>query len=250
MPQPTGPVTSQALARCLLQPGQIVERELLDPALPRSIPYRIYLPPCYAADAQRRYPVLYLFHGLELTDSQWDDLGADEAATHLIASGAAPPFLLVMPWERKGLDFESAVLDYLLPAIEREFAASQDRSTRAVAGISRGAGWALRFGLKHPEVFGAAGMHSPAVLVPDLYDLPGWLEQRPPADFPRLWIDIGDRDPLRFSALELTAILDDFDVAYAWRMYPGWHAAEYWSAHMQVYLRWQVAQWRQLEMAP
>ena len=220
--------------------------ELIDPALPRSLPYRIYLPPCYGRPEIQGYPVLYLLHGLERTDSHWDDLGADEAANRLIAAGDAPPFLMVMPWERKGLDFESALVDFLLPAIERTYRALPDRSGRAMAGISRGAGWALRIGTNHPEVFGAVGLHSPAVLVPDLYNLPGLLAGLPPDSLPNLWIDIGDRDPLLVSALRLAALLDQQEVRYSWRLYPGWHAEDYWAAHMQVYLRWHVAQWQEL----
>jgi acetyl esterase/lipase len=90
------------------------------------------------------------------------------------------------------------------------------------------------------------GLHSPAVLVPDLYNLPGLLAGLPHDSLPNLWIDIGDRDPLRVSALGLAALLDQQGVRYSWRLYPGWHAAEYWAAHMQVYLRWHVAQWQDL----
>jgi len=191
--------------------------DLVDPALPRSLPYRVYLPPCYGRLEAQSYPVLYLLHGLGRTDSQWDDLGADEAADRLIAAGDAPPFLMVMPWERKGLEFESALVDFLLPAIEREYLALPNRSGRAMAGISRGAGWALRIGTNHREIFGAVALHSPAVLVPDLYNLPGLLAGLPPDSLPNLWIDIGDRDPLRVSALELASLLDQEGVGYACR---------------------------------
>jgi enterochelin esterase-like enzyme len=217
--------------------------ELLDPGLPRSLPYRIYLPPCYGQPKAGGYPALYLLHGLERTDSQWDDLGADETAFKLIAAGDAPPFLLVMPWERKGLDFEAAVVDYLLPAVERQYAARSDRSARAIAGISRGAGWALRIGLNHPELFAAVGLHSPAVLPPDLFTLPARLDSLAPGELPALWIDIGERDSLRSSVDQLTALLDEHGVSYTWRLYPGGHTEDYWAAHMQVYLRWQVARW-------
>jgi len=228
----------------------VVVTELVDPALPRSLPYRIYLPPCFGLPETKGYPVLYLLHGLDRTDSQWDDLGADEAADRLIAAGDAPPFLMVMPWERKGLDFESVLVDFLLPAIEREYLALPNRSGRAMAGISRGAGWALRIGTNHPEVFGAVGLHSLAVLVPDLYNLPGLLAGLPPDSLPRLWIDIGDRDPLRVSALQLASLLDEEGVRYTWRLYPGWHTEEYWAAHLEVYLRWHVAQWQDVPLNP
>jgi len=248
-PSPSSPLSAPVVPTpttppaCLSQPGQIIVTELLDAALPRSLPYRIYLPPCYGRAGAAGYPTLYLLHGLERTDSQWDDLRADEVAGEMITGGDAPPFLLVMPWERKGLDFEAAVVDYLIPAVEREYSARPERSARAIAGISRGAGWALRIALNHPQVFAAAGLHSPAVLPPDLFTLPGLLESLAPSDLPALWIDIGDRDPLRASAEQLTALLDEAAVTYTWRLYPGRHTEAYWAAHMQVYLRWQVARW-------
>jgi enterochelin esterase-like enzyme len=234
----------------LFEAGRIEQTELVDPALPRSLPYRIYLPACYDRPEFRGFPVLYLLHGLSRTDSQWDDLGADEVADGLIAAGDAPPFLMVMPWERLGLDFESAVVDTLVPAVERRYRAHSDRSMRAIAGISRGAGWALRIGVNHPEVFGAVGLHSPAILPPDLYTLPGLLAEAPPNGWPALWIDIGDRDGLRTSAQDLAAMLDKYGVEYSWRAYPGYHTEEYWAAHLQVYLRWHAAQWQAARMGP
>lgn len=242
-PSTTPTPADPARAPCLSEPGSIVQTELIDPALPRSLPYRIYLPGCYGRAEIQTYPVLYLLHGLSRTDSQWVDLGANAAADGLIAAGDAPPFLMVMPWERLGLDFESAVVDYLVPAVERQYLAAPDRSRRAIAGISRGAGWALRIGVNHPDVFGAVALHSPAVLPPDLYALPGLLAGMPPDSLPTLWIDIGDRDGLRASALELAAILNEHEVEYSWRLYPGYHTEEYWAAHLQVYLRWHAAQW-------
>jgi enterochelin esterase-like enzyme len=228
---------------CLGQPGQIVEAELEDPALPRSLPYRVYLPACYAALPQARFPALYLLHGLAATDSQWDALGADEAAEALIAAGAAPPFLIVMPWERKGLEYESAIVDFLVPAIDATYHTRADREGRALGGISRGAGWALRIGIRHPDLFSALGLHSPAVIVPDLYYLPGWLQAVPAGQMPRLWIDIGDHDVLLASARELTAVLDDTQVPYAWHLFTGYHEPAYWSAHVEEYLRWYSAGW-------
>ena len=55
--------------------------ELIDPALPRSLPFRIYLPPCYGQPEIRDYPVLYLLHGQTYRDDQWVNLGAPVAVT-------------------------------------------------------------------------------------------------------------------------------------------------------------------------
>jgi enterochelin esterase-like enzyme len=217
--------------------------ELDDPALFRPLPYRIYLPGCYAEWPEAHFPTLYLLHGLQATDAQWDDLGADDVAARLIASGEIPPLIIVMPWERRGLDYESAIADVLVPWVDASFRTIPSREGRAIGGLSRGAGWALRIAFQHPGLFSALGLHSPAILSPDLYNLPFWLEGLSPQDLPRIWIDIGDRDPLRPSTLELAAIFDQAEVAYAWHPNQGYHAPDYWASHMQEYLIWYSLGW-------
>ena len=221
----------------------MVIRELVDPDLPRSIPFRIYLPPCFVEHPSWSYPTLYLFHGVTGTDAQWDEMGADETAEELIVAGAAPPFLIVMPWERRGLDWQDAILNHLFPYVESVYRASPDPELRALGGLSRGAGWAFRMGFSQPRTVGAVGMHSPAVLPPDLYLVPIWVQDVAPKDLPRLWIDIGDHDSLRPSALELTALLDGLQVGYTWNLFPGDHLWEYWESHLGQYLRWYAEAW-------
>jgi enterochelin esterase family protein len=188
-------------------------------------------------------PILLMLHGLLATDEQWQDLGIGDAADRLIRAGEAPPFLIVLPWERKGLDYESALVDHLLPYIQKTYRGSLERDQIAIGGLSRGGGWALRIGLKHPDVFAAVGLHSPAVLSPDLYYLRDWIGDLAPDDRPRIWIDIGDHDSLRTSVFELTDLLDELGVAYTWTLAPGDHLPEYWSAHLDDYLRWYSQSW-------
>jgi enterochelin esterase-like enzyme len=227
---------------CLLQPGRIVSDELLDDDLPRSIPFRVYVPPCYD-ESSDDLPVLLMLHGLLATDQQWLELGIDKAANGLIARGGAPPFLMVMPWERRGLEFETAVVEHLLPHVQTTYRATDERGRVAIGGLSRGGGWALRIGLNHPEVFGSVGLHSPAVLTPDLYYIPEWVEALPEDQQPRLWIDIGDHDSLRASVFELTDLLTSLGYEHEWRLDPGDHTPEYWSSHLEAYLRWYSKFW-------
>jgi S-formylglutathione hydrolase FrmB len=77
-----------------------------------------------------------------------------------------------------------------------------------------------------------------------LYYIPGWIEAMPPRDVPRVWVDVGERDPLRPSTLELTAVLDQADFVYEWHLNPGTHAAEYWISNMEEYLRWYAEGWQ------
>ncbi len=228
---------------CLSQPGEIRAGELDDPALFRHLPYRIYLPACYTEWPDARFPTLYLLHGLQATDAQWDDIGIDEAADRLIATGEITPLLIVMPWERRGLDYAPAIAEILVPWIDRSFRTVASAEGRAIGGLSRGAGWALRIAFQHPGLFSSLGLHSPAALSPDLYNLPFWLEALPSDEFPRIWVDIGDRDSLRASTLELIDLFDQADVTYEWHPNQGYHAPEYWSSHLEEYLMWYSLGW-------
>jgi enterochelin esterase-like enzyme len=225
------------------EPGQVIVEEYIDLDLPRSIPYRVYLPPCYQAPPAGAYPVLVLLHGLLFTDGQWDELGVNEAADDLIRSGAMPPAVIVMPWERKGLDSDSAVTETLLPHIRAAYAGAGDHTNTAIGGLSRGAGWALRIGLKHPGEFGAIGLHSPAVIPPDLYFLPDWIEAARDVGVPRLWIDFAERDTSRAGAQELASVLAGLGLTYAASSAPGEHASTYWSSRVPDYLTWYGLGW-------
>ena len=246
-PKPATATPSDEDEGCKETAGQMIQTELVDAELPRSLPYRVYLPPC-ASEAQGQLPTLYLLHGLARTDAQWDELGADEVALGLVVAEQAPPFLIVMPWERLGLEYEQTIVDYLIPHIESEYGASSDRALRSIGGISSGAGWALRIGLQHPELFQAIGLHSPAVLIPDMFMLPSWIEAIPMERMPELWIDIGDRDPLRLSLPDLTTLFDEADVPYILRSYPGEHIETYWADNVEDYLRWYVSGWLDREL--
>jgi enterochelin esterase-like enzyme len=234
---------SPTIRGCLLTPGEFISDEYENDGLPRSIPYRVYLPACFRETTGQTLPVLILLHGLQATDQQWVDLGIGAVADRLITSGEAPPFLVVLPWERRGLEFETAVADFLLPHIQATYHGSTDRSRVAIGGLSRGAGWALRIGLKRPTLFGSIGLHSPAVLSPDLYYLPEWIDSTSEDVRPRMWIDIGDQDSLRTSVFELTNLLDDQGYEYEWSDGPGDHLADYWSSHLEAYLAWYSRFW-------
>ena len=56
----------------------------------------VYLPPGY--DASRKYPVLYLLHGIGGNEHEWTGyVRADVILDNLIADGKAVPMILVMP---------------------------------------------------------------------------------------------------------------------------------------------------------
>jgi enterochelin esterase-like enzyme len=182
-------------------------------------------------------------HGLAQSEAEWADLDIDAVADRLILDGSAPPFVIVMPGERTGFDMQAAITETLLPYLEATLPTGGSPSLRAIGGLSRGGGWALRIGAQRPDLFGAIGLHSPAVLSPDLYLLPEWARLVPPGSLPRLWLDIGADDTLLPAARELRDVLDDLRWPYTWALNRGEHTSGYWSEHLGEYLRWYGKGW-------
>jgi S-formylglutathione hydrolase FrmB len=159
--------TTQALA------GIVVTREIKSPALARKWSYAVYLPTGYET-SNLRYPVLYLLHGNGGNLNDWSSLGRVQATMDaLTASGDIPLAIVVMPdagttWyvDRKE-KMETAVIDDLIPDVERTFRAVTTREGRLVAGLSMGGYGAMRFALKYPEKFVAAALLSPAIYDPE-----------------------------------------------------------------------------------
>ena len=148
-------------------------RELDSPALQRKWSYIAYLPTGYDR-SDLRYPVLYLLHGNAQKAYDWVERGRiQQTADQLIAAGRIPPAIIVIPeagttWyvDRKE-KMETAVLQDLLPEIQRRFRTIERRDGRLVAGLSMGGYGAMRFALKYPDTFAAAGLLSPAIYGPE-----------------------------------------------------------------------------------
>lgn len=253
---PTPAKTSTLTPATIIQPacnetsGRI-ETGSLDTSLLRlPLQYRVYLPPCYKQDKDRRYPVLYLFHGQSSTDDQWDRIGADETATRLFLDGRISPLIMVMPYDRYGgqpieTGFSQAVMEVLLPFIDKTYRTQADRQHRAAGGMSRGGGWAIHFGISQAASFGVLGAHSPAVFHSDAQRMRTWLDDLSQEEAPRIFIDIGERDrPEILRSTEwFVGLLNAYDLAHDWRFFAGYHSEEYWSSHMEQYLIWYTQDW-------
>jgi len=227
---------------CSASEGIIVQSEIEHPLLPRALPFRVYLPPCYDEQPEKDYPVLYLLHGLQGTDAQWDELGIDEAANALIERGTLPPFLIIMPWQRTGIEIEPAIIEVLIPHIDQAYRTRSDPQWRAIGGVSRGAGQALRIALTHSKIFSILGLHSPATLYAEGLILQ-WLLAIPIDERPDIWIDIGDQDSLLPSTQELINLLSQNNWGAIVQVNPGDHTPDYWRTHAASYLHWYAGHW-------
>ena len=141
----------------------------------REIP--VYLPPSYASDGRRRFPVVLVLAGytgtgrMLLNERTWVD-ALDARMDRLIDAGSCGEMILVMPdcMTRLGgsqyLDspahgrYESYLVDELLPAIERRYRTLPSPRHFGVAGKSSGGYGALVLAFRHPDRFAAAASHS------------------------------------------------------------------------------------------
>ena len=148
----------------------------------------VYLPPKF--DAAKKYPVLYLLHGIGGDEREWLQGVPNIILDNLIADGKAVDMIIVMPNGRAQendraegnvyatapafANFEFDLLKDLIPFIEGKYNVYADKMHRAIAGLSMGGGQSLNFGLAHMDVFAFVGGFSsapntnmPEVLVPD-----------------------------------------------------------------------------------
>ena len=149
--------------------SSVVTREFDSAALQRKWSYAVYLPDGYET-SNLNYPVLYLLHGHGQDLYAWTNFGhIQPTADELIVHGEIPPAIIVMPdagmtWyvDRKE-KMETAVIRDLVGDVQQTFRVIDDRKGRVIAGLSMGGYGALRFVLKYPEMFAAAGLLSPAI---------------------------------------------------------------------------------------
>jgi len=221
------------------------------------LPYNVYIPPCYL-ETERRYPVVFLFHGLRENESQWVDLGAAQALDQGIRLGALPPMILVMPdYGSIGTNnefppdpsYETVVLDELLPVIERDFCTINTRASRAIGGISRGGFWAYEIAMRHPDQFSRVGGHSasfdptnapPAFNPLELALNTPFLNESNLA----MYIDNGAADPAGEELQLFSSRLSSRGIAHTYVIHPvGAHDDEYWQAHIPEYLEFYGRDW-------
>jgi S-formylglutathione hydrolase FrmB len=147
-----------------------------DPAA-RLVP--VYLPPGYDDPPARgrRYPVVYCLTGFTgrglmlLNDQPWQPNLA-RRMDRLIASGEAPPAILVMPdcFTRYGGSqylnstatgrYEDHVTGEIVPWIDRSYRTLPGAAHRGLMGKSSGGYGSMVLGMKHPDLFGAIACHS------------------------------------------------------------------------------------------
>jgi S-formylglutathione hydrolase FrmB len=205
LPAPLAASRPAALAHA----GTLSENTFHAMVLQRPWTYEIYLPRDYA-QSDRRYPVIYLLHGYNDVPMSWaDKAGVQHTADQMIDRGQLQPCILVMPsagrsWYIDGPEkMETAFIEDLIPQIDRNFRTVAARAGRMVAGLSMGGYGAMRLGLRHPDMFSAMALMSPAIYTPDPPFISG-------ARVAPVFQTDGVFDPARWRAMNYPNLLDGF----------------------------------------
>ena len=145
--------------------GETVDREVI-----------VILPPTYATNRHRRYPVLYALHGYSIGAEQWTkEIHVPQTIEGAFAKGAKE-MILVLPdsktvhngsmYSRSVTtgDFETFIASDLVRNIDSRYRTIPNRLSRGLAGHSMGGYGASRIGMKYPQVFGALYIMSPCCL--------------------------------------------------------------------------------------
>ncbi len=162
---PTGPTgtTSTTTSATADPSGRVVDLVLPSAALGRDAQVRLLLPGGWAAQPDRRWPVLYLLSGCCGSHLGWTSPGqADRLTRDLDVIVAMPEGGLAgfyTDWA-DGPAWEAFHLVELREALERDYRASGDR---VVAGYSMGGFGALSYTARHPGFFRAAASFSGVV---------------------------------------------------------------------------------------
>ncbi|MBI5823669.1 MAG: hypothetical protein HZB18_06550 [Chloroflexi bacterium] len=234
---------------CLTQPGKI-KQEAIPFGNNLKQEFLVYTPPCYNEMTELHYPVLYLLHGQTYTQDQWVRLGAPQIADRLIHSRKAVPFIIVFPddhyWNASpGAGFGDRLILEIIPFMDKTYRTIPDRDHRSLGGLSRGGGWTVKLGFEHPELFGALGLHSPAVFKNNAPYVEKIIKEIPEESRPLLWLDVGDADRELPSILLFEEMLTRNNYFHEYHFYTGFHAEDYWSMHVGEYLRWYAQAWRE-----
>jgi S-formylglutathione hydrolase FrmB len=154
--------------------GTALEGNLEGDAVDREV--FVFLPPSYAQESSRRYPVLYALHGYSIGAEQWShEIHVPQTIEGAFAQGAKE-MIVVLP-DSKTVhngsmysssvttgDFEQFIAHDVIAYIDAHYRTIPNRESRGLAGHSMGGYGATRIGMKHADVFGSLYIMSPCCL--------------------------------------------------------------------------------------
>jgi len=173
---PVVPIAKPVTVEHIKIHGASLEGNLEGDAVDRDV--IVFLPPSYATQKTRRYPVVYALHGYSIGAEQWThEIHVPQTIEGAFALGAEE-MIVVLPDSKTVYngsmysssvttgDFERFISHDVVAYIDAHYRTIPDRKSRGLVGHSMGGYGASRIGMKHPDVFGALYIMSPCCLSP------------------------------------------------------------------------------------
>ena len=182
---------------------------------PHRRPLWVYLPPGYDDEPERRYPSVYMIQGLTGQLDMWRNRtpfrrNFPELADELIASGEAPPAILVWVdcWTSLGgsqfLDspgtgrYHTYLCDEVVPWVDAGYRTLAAREHRGIQGKSSGGYGAMVTPMLRPDLFGGLATHAGDALfescyLPEFREAARALRDEYEGSFERFWDDFRNR---------------------------------------------------------
>jgi enterochelin esterase-like enzyme len=262
------PPTGFNVKRESIRHGELTPVEYDSKSLGTRRRMRVYTPPGYST--ARKYPVLFLLHGVGGTDTEWtQSCHANNVIDNLLAEGKIEPMVLVFPdgnssrtvadlaagargaapggappagaGRGRGMNmdawltpFENDLLKDIIPYVDSHYSVYTDRDHRALAGLSMGGGQTLNIGLVHPETFAWVGGFSSA---PDTRQPPSALVPDPslPKQLKLIWLACGNRDGLIRISQAVHQYLKENGVPHIWHVDGNAHDTTEWDNNLYLF---------------
>jgi enterochelin esterase-like enzyme len=195
----------------------------------------VYLPPTYAQDQARRYPVLYLLHGAGVRDDMFTapPVALAESADALSPVQGFSDLIIVTPdastMQKGGMyasspaggDWERFIADDLVAHIDGAYRTLALRMSRGLAGHGAGADGAWRIGLKRPDVFSSLYFMSVTGAPLDSAEK----NAATLAAYYAIAMDVGTADPALAANRQLHDAMTRLRIAHGYEEYDGDHTS-------------------------
>jgi enterochelin esterase-like enzyme len=142
-------------------PANVTHHTFRSASMKRDVGYCLYLPPGYAKDEKRRYPVIYHLHGAGGNETR--SVYSASVLHEGILAGKLPEMIMVFPNGGRSTMYqdsgdgrfmaETMMTKELIPHIDATYRTIADRQARCIEGFSMGGRGSTHLAMRFPELF-------------------------------------------------------------------------------------------------
>lgn len=216
--------------------------------------FSIYLPSDWQTSG-KKYPVLYLLHGMWGDQNDWINNSMHTTCNNIINAGGCCELIVVMPYGANdfyvngftaGVKWEDYFHNDLIPYVEANYPCRTDRSSRAIAGLSMGGFGTVYHAYNYPDKFCVAYAMSGAVegmgwdVAPSLkmiFEQKGYTPEDYPS-LPELTLECGKQDTTCYPAnVNTHDYLMSINFHHTYLIRDGYHDWPFWNLCLPKALR-------------